>query len=101
VYGGHHILAHLRALGFQTFHPWIDESYDREPDDIKRFQMFLKAIDTICGMEPNQIKQCYEKLIPIVRHNREHLRKKERAGHLQDRLRQAGILPSARYQDIL
>lgn len=37
-------LAEMRKLGWLTFDPWIDESYDIEPDDDKRMEMIVDEI---------------------------------------------------------
>lgn len=39
-------LEHIRErFGYKTFHPYIDESYDNEDDDLKRLQMIQIEID--------------------------------------------------------
>ena len=43
IVGGHHFLKRLRKMGFKTFSPLIDESYDNEIDDEKRIQMCCVA----------------------------------------------------------
>lgn len=37
-------LYRLRKMGFRTFHPWIDESYDQEPDWKIRTEMAVAAM---------------------------------------------------------
>ena len=86
VYGGSGILAHLRALGFRTFHPWIDERYDGEQNDAKRLQLFLKEIERIGRMDANQVHHLYRRLVPMVAHNREHLQSRATVDQLQERL---------------
>ena len=41
------ILKQLREYGYKTFHPFIDESYDDEKDDIKRFDMVVAEIERL------------------------------------------------------
>jgi hypothetical protein len=39
-------LEHIRKrFGYKTFHPYIDESYDMELDDMKRLEMIKIEID--------------------------------------------------------
>ena len=38
-------LQYLKELGFQTFHPFIDESYDLENDDFTRLKMILDEVE--------------------------------------------------------
>jgi len=41
--GCQHFMRLMRHIGFQTFHPYIDESYDREPDLHKRVDMAVES----------------------------------------------------------
>jgi len=40
----------LKFLGYKTFHPWIDESYDKELDDNKRLLMIVKEVKRLCNL---------------------------------------------------
>ena len=64
----HHRKA-FRSLGFKTFSPVIDESYDNEPDFDKRTHMLLDSMYKLSQEDP---KQVYEKLMPILEHNHDH-----------------------------
>jgi len=59
----------FRSLGFKTFSPVIDESYDNEPDVVKRISMVLDSMYKLSQEDP---KQVYEKLAPILEHNHNH-----------------------------
>ena len=59
----------FRSLGFKTFSPVIDESYDNEPDVDKRISMVLDSMHKLSQEDP---KQVYEKLAPILEHNHNH-----------------------------
>jgi len=37
-------LEYMKELGWQTFHPYIDESYDQERDDNKRLEMIVSEV---------------------------------------------------------
>jgi hypothetical protein len=37
----------LRTLGYKTFHPYIDESYDEEFDNCTRMKMIIKEVERI------------------------------------------------------
>lgn len=91
IYGGPYLLAHLRNLGFRTFHPLIDESYDREPDDAVRLRLFLMELDRIGRLTPGQVQQLCLDLIPVVSHNRAHLQNRQQVDLLREGLRQAGL----------
>ena len=62
-------LALLQSLGFKTFHPLIDESYDNEPDEAKRMNMIVNEINRLCNMSKEQIHQWYWQMEDILIHN--------------------------------
>lgn len=62
----------LRDLGFKTFEPFIDESYDSEPDEGKRIHMLAKEIKRICSMSVEEMHNWYWDMEDILRHNRTH-----------------------------
>jgi len=47
VFGQHGVLKSLHKLGFTTFDWLIDESYDEEPDNIKRLEMMITEVDKL------------------------------------------------------
>ena len=70
IVGCHKFLARLRKMGFKTFHPYIDESYDNESDLASRvdkaFKSFeeyikkdkpLKEIQNICDHNRSVVKK--------------------------------------------
>jgi len=64
-------LQHLRELGFQTFGDIIDESYDSEPNDTRRWTMALEQMRSLIGRPWPDL---WAKLQPVVEHNLQHLR---------------------------
>ena len=48
-------LKHMKDLGFQTFHPWIDETYDLEKNDWNRLQLIKKEIDRLANLHESQL----------------------------------------------
>lgn len=66
-------LKHLRELGFKTFHPFIDESYDDEIDEHKRLVMVYKEIEKICKMPKEDLHKWYWNMKDIYIHNHNHL----------------------------
>jgi len=65
-------LALLRNLGFKTFSPLIDESYDNEPDEIKRLGMIYAELNRICSMSKEEIHAWYWSMEEILIHNYNH-----------------------------
>jgi len=59
----------LHSIGYKTFHPYIDESYDKEPDMRKRYAMILKEIDRLCSMSFTDLDRLLNKLHPVLLHN--------------------------------
>ena len=81
------ILKHLRSLGFKTFKPIIDESYDyptfqhnsTDPEVLQkqyydRFRKLLKELNRICAMSQTELVELWARCQPIVQHNIELLR---------------------------
>lgn len=46
----------LREIGYKTFHPVINESYDLETDNSKRIEMIIHEIKRLCYMSPEELK---------------------------------------------
>jgi hypothetical protein len=63
----------LRDLGFKTFEPFIDESYDQELDNDKRLLMAYEQIKRLCLMTKQEIHEWYWKMQDILVHNHQHL----------------------------
>ena len=66
-------LALLRNLGFRTFHPFIDESYDSEPNEANRMNMIIAEIHRLCNMSKEQIHEWYWQMADILIHNHNHV----------------------------
>ena len=62
-------LKSFRQLGFKTFSPVIDESYDDEPDLGRRMSKILDAMHKLSAIDPREV---YEKLQPVLEHNHNH-----------------------------
>ena len=63
---------HLRAfkqLGFESFAPVIDESYDNEKDLGKRFCMAVESMYRLCDRDPEEV---YDQLKDVLSHNKKH-----------------------------
>lgn len=62
-------LSLLRSLGFKTFSPYIDESYDDEYDEVKRFKMIYSEIKKLCSMSKEELHNWYWNMQDILLHN--------------------------------
>jgi hypothetical protein len=59
-------LRDLRNIGIKTFDGIIDESYDLEANDQKRWNMAFEQIRSVCSGSPEDI---YQQALPILEHN--------------------------------
>lgn len=62
-------LRYLRSRGFQTFAPYIDESYDEITDPVERMSAIMKEIDRLCRLDKKELHDIYCQLWPRVLHN--------------------------------
>ena len=69
VFCGQHYLRNLRSLGFQTFGEIIDESYDAEADNSKRWSMAWDQIVHLSKMDPCVV---YSHVNKILEYNHRH-----------------------------
>lgn len=65
-------LQQIRKLGFKTFSPYIDESYDLEPIYSTRMQMIQKEILKLNSMSHKELHDLYYSLKDILIYNRDH-----------------------------
>lgn len=65
-------LALLRELGFKTFSPYIDESYDNEPNQVKRLDMIYAEVKRLLAMSKEEIHNWYWSMEDILQHNHYH-----------------------------
>jgi len=65
-------LEHLRNMGFKTFHPFIDESYDNEPRTDVRLEMLYHEVQKLCGMSKEELHNWYWQMEDILVHNHRH-----------------------------
>lgn len=63
-------LVELRKLGFKTFAPFIDESYDIELDPELRFKMIMSEIERLSKLDIKEIHEWYNSIYSdILIHN--------------------------------
>lgn len=68
ILGKPHILGELHALGYKTFSPFIDESYDQIENDDLRLEAVYKEIKRLCTYT-SQWLDFYKEVKPIVEYN--------------------------------
>jgi hypothetical protein len=67
VLSSYNYLHYLRQAGFQTFGDIINESYDLEVNDTRRWRMAFEQMQALSAMDQQQV---LERIKPIVEHNR-------------------------------
>lgn len=61
----------LRQYGFETFSPFLDESYDLEPDCKTRIDMVIKEMQRISNMPNRKKSHLVKQLYHIARRNKD------------------------------
>ncbi len=59
-------------FGFQTFSEWWNEDYDNF-QGYQRLQKIHTVIDFLNNLQPKQWQQMYTEMLPILKHNQQHL----------------------------
>ncbi len=65
-------LEYLREYGFKTFDGILDESYDKETDDIRRLEMVAQLLKDLDNLSIQERQHIHNKCLPIVEHNFNH-----------------------------
>lgn len=67
----------LHELGYKTFSPWIDESYDAETNDAQRLWMIAKELQRLCSLPESELRAICDEMKHICEDNFHNLRKKK------------------------
>jgi hypothetical protein len=59
----------LRNLGFKTYSPYINESYDEETDSLKRLNMIVDEIERICNLDVSSYQDLVSNCKSIAEEN--------------------------------
>ena len=70
LFGSQGLLARLHRQGYKTFSSIIDESYDQEPVDQKRWGM---AFEQVVKLSTQDHAAVYRQIEPILEHNHKHI----------------------------
>lgn len=65
-------LQYLKTYGFKTFDPWLDESYDHEPDSLSRIGLIVTAMRRFSDLPLVQKNTVIEQIYNIAEYNRQH-----------------------------
>ena len=67
----------FRELGYKTFHPYIDESYDEIHDDETRLKVIADEIERLFRMTDDETRESQRNVQPKCDHNYQLLRTKK------------------------
>lgn len=67
----------FRSLGYKTFSPLIDESYDDVEDTAQRLLMIAKEVKRLCELTPDEVEQFLVEARKICDYNLEVMTNKE------------------------
>lgn len=71
--GNYRTLSLLKKDGFKTFHPYINESYDKESDTSLRIDMILDEIQRLKSLSNEDWNTLNMNISHILEHNKKHL----------------------------
>ena len=71
--GSYKTLNYLKEQGFETFEPFIDESYDDEKNPYKRIKKIIEEVKRLCSMDEKQIKKFLSDIDNILEYNYDKL----------------------------
>lgn len=61
----------LKRYGFETFAPWIDESYDSEPDINLRTNLIVAEMKRLCNLDVDEKIKVWQQTHAIAERNRQ------------------------------
>ena len=70
MFGAQGTLKKLHQQGYRTFNGVIDESYDQEPNDQKRWAMAFEQVLKLAQCDHEEV---YREIAPILTHNHNHI----------------------------
>ena len=65
----------MRELGWLTFHPYIDESYDDEKDDDKRMEMIVAELTRLSKFTDDEWREFRQGVLNAIQLNGDRIRR--------------------------
>lgn len=84
--GSHRSLEVLKDMGFKTFHPFIDESYDLVESNEDRYVMVLQEIKRLSTLSIDEIHSWYYSIQDILKHNQDVFFSKKTLGNYKNKV---------------
>ena len=66
IFGNPGALERLQSFGFQSFSPWIDESYDQEADPRRRFELVYAEVRRLCAADEAEMPRLEQGLSEVL-----------------------------------
>jgi hypothetical protein len=63
------VLKNLKSMGFLTFEPWFDESYDNEVNDWERMNKIVKEVKRLSELSNDTWDRMLDEMEPVLEHN--------------------------------
>jgi len=79
-----YFLESVRALGFKTFSPWIDESYDTIVDNRARMRAIADEVARLNSLDPEEFQTLFYNLSSVILHNYNWVQELQRRNTLPD-----------------
>jgi hypothetical protein len=70
-----HTIAAFKDLGYKSFHPYINESYDSIENDYERLIAIMDEVTRLCNMSDQETSEWLEKVHEITDYNYQKLSK--------------------------
>ena len=80
-------LEYIKSYGFKTFSPWIDESYDSEPDSFERMKKIIKSMKQVQQLQGQEQQDFLQDVKQIAEFNKKHFFSNEFFNQVQDELK--------------
>jgi hypothetical protein len=62
-------LRYVKELGYKTFHPYIDESYDNIEDPVARFEAIISEMKRLSNLSLNELRTFQKEISSIIEYN--------------------------------
>jgi len=63
------MLDKLKEIGYKTFHPYINEEYDKELNDADRLVKIINEVERLCNLNETELAEFITNVNPICQHN--------------------------------
>jgi hypothetical protein len=80
-------LDYIKSYGFKTFAPWIDESYNQEPDSLKRMEKIIWSMKQIQNLQGPAREDFFQNIKSVAEFNKKHFFSNEFFNQVENELK--------------